>query len=134
MIKRLSHATIYVLDLEKAKKVYTEILGFKVHTDQKMDNGFRWLTITTEANPDQEIVLYEVREGNLDAEVVKLFRTILEKNAMGPGVLETDDINATYEALKSKGIEFTQPPQEQFYGREALFRDGCGNWFSLTQH
>jgi hypothetical protein len=21
-----------------------------------------------------------------------------------------------------------------FYGMEALFKDGCGNWFSLTEH
>ena len=22
---------------------------------------------------------------------------------------------------------------EEFYGIEAIFRDGCGNWFSLTE-
>ena len=27
-----------------------------------------------------------------------------------------------------------KPPTEEFYGIEALFKDGCGNWFSLTQH
>jgi catechol 2,3-dioxygenase-like lactoylglutathione lyase family enzyme len=135
MIKRLSHATIYVLDIEKASKVYTEIFGFKVHTDQVMENGFRWLTVTAPDNPDQEIVLYEVKEGgHLDAEISQHLRAILEKDAMGPGVLEVEDIHATYNELKSKGIEFMQEPTEQFYGIEALMKDGCGNWFSMTQH
>jgi len=35
--------------------------------------------------------------------------------------------------LKSKGIEFTKEPTQEFYGLEALFRDGCGNWFSLVE-
>jgi hypothetical protein len=35
---------------------------------------------------------------------------------------------------KGKGVEFVSPPQEQPYGAEAVFKDGCGNTFSLTQH
>ncbi|MGE5141039.1 MAG: VOC family protein [Rudaea sp.] len=53
---------------------------------------------------------------------------------MGGGVLETDDVQKTYEELESKGIEFPKPPTKEFYGIEAVFRDGCGNWFSLTEH
>ena len=52
-------------------------------------------------------------------------------NADGP--LETADIQKTYEELKAKGVEFTSPPKEQFYGIEATFKDAAGNWFSLTQ-
>ena len=36
MISRLSHATIYVKNQERAKKFYTEQLGFEVRTDQTM--------------------------------------------------------------------------------------------------
>jgi hypothetical protein len=39
----------------------------------------------------------------------------------------------TYHDLKAKGIEFTKEPTEEFYGIEAVFKDGCGSWFSLTQ-
>jgi len=35
--------------------------------------------------------------------------------------------------LKGKGVEFTKPPTEEFYGFEALFKDDSGNWFSLGQ-
>jgi catechol 2,3-dioxygenase-like lactoylglutathione lyase family enzyme len=52
MITRVSHITFFVLDQEKAYQFYVEKLGFKVNTDAKMENGFRWLTITL---PDQPI-------------------------------------------------------------------------------
>ena len=45
MISRLSHATIWVTDYDKALDFYTNKLGFEVRMDMKMDNGFRWLTV-----------------------------------------------------------------------------------------
>lgn len=45
--------------------------------------------------------------------MVNHLRAVLEKKAMGAGVLEAKDIYATYKALKSKGIEFLQEPKEQ---------------------
>ena len=36
------------------------------------------------------------------------------------------------EEFKAKGIELTEP-KEQFYGIECVVKDGCGNWFSMTQ-
>ena len=44
MITRVSHVTFFVLDQEKAREFYVDKLGFKVNTDVKMENGFRWLT------------------------------------------------------------------------------------------
>ena len=40
----------------------------------------------------------------------------------------------TYEELKAKGVQFAGPPEERFYGIEAIMKDGQGNWFSMTQH
>ena len=53
--------------------------------------------------------------------------------AFGAGVFETDDCQKTYDELVAKGVEFTQPPTEQFYGIEAMGKDNSGNWFSLVQ-
>lgn len=133
MITRLSHATIYVLDQEKAKHVYTEQLGFELDMDMTMDGGFRWLTVHSKADPGLNLLLYGVNSPNLDAAMAAHVRAILEKDQGAAGVLETDDCQRTYEELRGKGIEFNSPPQQQFYGVEATFKDGCGNWFSLTQ-
>ncbi len=135
MITKLSHATVYVLDQEKALRFYTEKLDFEVRTDVTMGD-FRWLTVGPKGQPDLEIILYAVKGhgGMMVEETIGHLRAILEKGLMGPGAFDTDDCRAAYEELKSKGVEFVSPPQEQPYGIEAIFKDGCGNWFSLTQH
>ncbi|WP_431216604.1 hypothetical protein ACQ86N_19620 [Puia sp. P3] len=40
---------------DKAYDFYVNKLGFKVNTDAKMDNGFRWLTVSPPQQPDLEI-------------------------------------------------------------------------------
>ncbi len=133
MISKLTHLTIYVLDQSAAHDVYVNKLGCKVHTDMTMEGGFRWLTVTPPDQPDVQIVLAEPNPPMFNDEQAKIVRGLLEANAMGGGVWATEDCHKDYEALKGKGIEFIKPPTEEFYGTEALFRDGCGNWFSLTQ-
>lgn len=128
--------SLFVLDQDKAFDFYVNKLGFKIHTDQKMDNGFRWLTITPPEQPELEIaVLAPLTPGAMgyDDETRKAFKLLLEKNAMGAGVLETPDCRATYEELKAKGVQFKGEPKEQFYGIEVIMSDGVGNWYSVTQ-
>lgn len=136
MITKLSHTTIWVLDYDKALDFYHNKLGFEVRTDMKMDNGFRWLTVSPKSQPDLELVLYvPMAIGDMmDEETVGHIRALLEKGKMSGGVFDTDDCRKTYEELKKKGVEFVQAPKENFYGVEALFKDNSGNWFSLTQH
>ena len=134
MITKLSHATLLVRDQKQAYDVYVNRLGFKVQTDMTMENGFRWLTISPPDQPGLEIVLAEPVEPMYSADLIPHVRALLEKDAMGGGVWEADDCQKTYEELKGKGIEFLKPPTKEFYGIEALFKDGCGNWFSLTEH
>ncbi len=135
MITRVSHITFFVLDQEKAYQFYVEKLGFKVNTDAKMENGFRWLTITPPDQPDLEIALLNPLGGGMsfDEETLGAFKVLLEKGALGAGVLHTPDCRASYEELKAKGVSFKSEPKEQFYGIEAILKDDLGNWFSMTQ-
>ena len=57
----------------------------------------------------------------------------LAKGAAGGLFFTTDDCRATYEELKSRGVEFTQEPTEQPYGLDAGFRDASGNHFRMMQ-
>jgi predicted enzyme related to lactoylglutathione lyase len=101
-----------------------------------MDNGMRWLTLNPPEQPDLEIVLMDASGdgGGMgwDAETQKALKLLLEKGVMGAGVLHAPDCRATYEELKAKGVNITEP-KEQFYGIECIVNDGCGNWFSMTQ-
>jgi predicted enzyme related to lactoylglutathione lyase len=47
--------------------------------------------------------------------------------------LETDDCDKAYAELSGRGVEFTEPPEDRPYGRDAGFRDPSGNSFRLTQ-
>ena len=134
MIKRMSHTTIYVNNQEEARKFYTEKLGFEVRTDATMDGGFRWLTLGLKDQPELEFALMEPKAGMLmDEETASQLRAIIAKGVLGAGVFDTDNCRATYEELKSRGVEFKGPPAERPYGIEALFKDNSGNWFSLTE-
>jgi catechol 2,3-dioxygenase-like lactoylglutathione lyase family enzyme len=134
MISKLSHVSIFVLDQDSAYNFYVNILGFKVHTDAPMGPGARWLTVTPPDQPDLEISLMAISEGMMfKKEAAETMRDLVKKGTFGFGVFECKDIYATYEELKSKGVEFTKTPKEEFYGIEALFKDDSGNWFSLGQ-
>ena len=63
MIQRLSVVTIWVLNQDEAYDFYVNKLGFKVNTDAKMDNGFRWLTVNPPGQPDLEIALMPTEPG-----------------------------------------------------------------------
>jgi catechol 2,3-dioxygenase-like lactoylglutathione lyase family enzyme len=134
MIRRLSHTTVYVLDQDEALKFYRDKMGFEVRTDATMDNGFRWLTVGPKAQPELEIVLMKVAEGPMcDAATARALRELVTKGAFGIGAFETDNCRATYAELKARGVEFKGPPEERFYGVEAVGKDNSGNWFSMTQ-
>lgn len=134
MINKLNHVSIFVLDQDSAFDFYVNKLGFKVHTDASMGPGKRWLTVTPPQQPDVEISLMAISAGMLfDEASAKAMRELVEKGTFGFGVFECDDLKATYEELTAKGVEFTKPPTEEFYGYEALFKDDSGNWFSLGQ-
>ncbi|MGZ5191864.1 MAG: VOC family protein [Flavisolibacter sp.] len=135
MVTKLSHTSIYVNDQDKAYDFYVNKLGFKVNTDAKMENGFRWLTVNPPDQPDLEVVLFPATSevNGFDQDVRDALKLLLDKGVMGAGVLETPDVMATYQELKAKGVQFKSEPKEQFYGVECIVTDGCGNWFSMTQ-
>lgn len=134
MIKRMSHATIFVNNQNEALEFYRDKLGFKVHTDAMVGDDFRWLTMCTEDEPNFEIILMEPKAGMLmDDETCQQLRAIMAKGVLGAGAFHTNDCRGTYAALKEKGVEFLSEPAERPYGIETVFRDNSGNWFSLTE-
>ena len=134
MITKLNHVSIFVIDQNSAYDFYVNKLGFKVHTDAEMGPGKRWLTVTPPEQPELEISLMAITAGMMfNEDSAAAMRDLVAKGTFGFGVFECNDLRATYEELKGKGVEFTKPPTEEFYGYEALFKDDSGNWFSLGQ-
>lgn len=134
MIQRLNHAVVYVLDQDESLKFYRDKLGFEVRTDATMDNGFRWVTVSPKTQPELEIVLMKIEVGPMcDSERASALKKLVADGAFCVGVFETSDCRATYKELVARGVEFTAPPEDKFYGVEAVGKDNSGNWFSMSQ-
>jgi catechol 2,3-dioxygenase-like lactoylglutathione lyase family enzyme len=134
MITKLNHVSIFVLDQDRAHDFYVNKLGFAVNTDASMGPGKRWLTVNPPEQPELEISLMAVDAGMMFNETsAAAMSELVRSGTFGFGVFECNDLNATYEELSAKGVEFKKPPTTEFYGYEAVFKDDSGNWFSLGE-
>ena len=114
MIRKMSHATIFVNNQEEALAFYRDKLGFTVHTDAMVGEDFRWLTSECPDQPDFEIILMEPKPGMLmDEATAAQLRAIMDKGVLGAGAFHTDDCRGTYEEMKGKGVQFfPNPPKD----------------------
>ena len=118
MIKGIKFLSVPVTDQDRALQFYTEKLGFTIRTDQPFDGKQRWIELGI-PGADTGLVLF-TPQGH--------------ENRIGSFVntsLWTDDIEATYEELKAKGVEFTAPPKKEPWGTFTIFKDPDGNSFVL---
>ena len=120
MIAGVSKVVIEVDDQARALEFWTEKLGFELHQDMPYGEE-RWVEIRT---PDKGLIL-----------VVSPRR---DDRPSAPDMLPTsnvffwcDDLGKTYDELRSRGVEFPQPPVELSFGWWSLFEDQDGNRFAL---
>jgi len=133
---RIANAQLWVNDQDEAVEFYTKKLGMEVRVDVTLPEmgGFRWLTVGPADQPDIAIVLMPVPDPPMiDAETAAKVRELMAKGVAGTIFLTTDDCQASYEELRSRGVEFVETPEERPYGIDAGFRDPSGNHFRLTQ-
>ncbi len=133
MIKKLSHATVYVLDQDRAKDFYVNKLGFECRDDARMGD-FRWLTVGPKTQPDVRLILMAIGSSPMMKEDhATQLRALVAAGALSGGVLVTDDLRRDYEALKARGVEFVRPPTQEPYGFASVFKDDSGNFFSFNE-
>jgi uncharacterized glyoxalase superfamily protein PhnB len=135
MIK-LANAQLWVHDQDEALAFYTEKLGMEVRADVTLPEmgDFRWLTVGPAGQPDVAIVLMAIPAAPImDPATADQVRDLMGKGFAGTIFLTTEDCQASYEELKARGVEFTEPPEERPYGTDSGFRDPSGNSFRLTQ-
>jgi catechol 2,3-dioxygenase-like lactoylglutathione lyase family enzyme len=132
MITGFALVCLNVGDLDEAKQFYVDVLGFEVGIDQVMDD-FRWLTVHAPGRPELPMMLVVPEPPVVEEPIAEQLQSLMARGYLGLGSLATDDCRATYEALKAKGVEFIEKPEERFYGVDAAFRDPFGNHWRLTQ-
>jgi predicted enzyme related to lactoylglutathione lyase len=136
MLKTLTNTQVWVHDQDEALAFYTEKLGMELREDVTVPEmgNFRWLSVGLPGQPDVAITLMAIPGPPVfEEETRKQIQELMAKGASGGLFFATDDCQATYEELKSRGVEFTQQPTEQPYGIDAGFRDQSGNHFRMAQ-
>ena len=119
MIKAIKFVSVPVSDQQRALDFYTQMLGFRVSTDQPFDDNQRWI----------ELGIGRSSSG------ISLFTPEGHENRIGTftGIsFVADDVMATHRELESKGVKFIQEPQQADWGTAAIFADPDGNQFVLS--
>jgi hypothetical protein len=95
---------------------------------------FRWLTVSPPQQPEVTVVLMAIPgEPVMDADTAAKVREVMGMGFAGTVFLVTDDCLAEAEALKARGVTFSEEPEERPYGIDCGFRDPSGNSIRLTQ-
>ena len=133
---KIANAQVWVHDQDEALAFYTEKLGMEIRNDVTLPElgDFRWLTVAPPGQEDFAIVLMAIPGPPVfDEETARQIEELMAKGVSGGVFLTTDDCQATYEELKARGVEFTEPPEQRPYGIDSGFRDPSGNSLRLTQ-
>ena len=120
--------SVLVNDQENAERVYTELLGFTKKADIPVGE-YRWLTVVSPAAPDGVELLLEPNV-HLAA---RAYQAAIYEDGVPATMFFVDDVQAEYERLRERGIEFTTPPTETEQMTFAVLDDTCGNLIQLVE-
>lgn len=132
MTQGVQVAGLYVHDQDEALQFYVERLGFRIHTDAR-NGDYRWLTVQHPDQPEFQLGLFRPQAPSVDDATAQGLLEAVAKGAMPPLVLVVEDCHAAYEAMRARGVEFTQEPIARYGSVDASFRDPSGNGWKLVQ-
>ena len=104
------------------------VLGFKKKKDIPLGDA-SWLTVVSPEQPDGTELLLEPSGHR----AVKPFRDALVEDGIPATSFAVDDVQAEFDRLRSKGVQFTQEPIEMGDVTTAVFDDTCGNLIQIVQ-
>ena len=118
--------SIVVDEYDSAIDHYTNDLGFTLIEDKELSPEKRWVVIAP-SNEGARILL---------AKASNEAQTAAIGNSTGGRVgffLYTANFSETFEAYRSRGIEFIETPRKEKYGQVVVFKDNYGNKWDLIE-
>ncbi len=125
---KIKLTTIYVNDQEKALHFYTDVLGF-VKKNDFSQGPYRWLTVASAEDPDGT----ELQLALNNNPAARTYQQAIFAQNQPAAMFFTDNLQADYERIKSRGAEFTMPPTDVTASKIAMVNDSCGNLVQLTE-
>lgn len=124
MINKIGKITIYVENQEEAKRFWIEKMNFIVKLEQPMGPKMKWLEVGPSEDEFTTFIIYEkniMKSQNPDA------------NLAHPNIiLSTDDIESTYNEMKSKDIQ-VEDLMIMPYGNMFKFKDQDNNEYLVRE-
>jgi serine phosphatase RsbU (regulator of sigma subunit)/predicted enzyme related to lactoylglutathione lyase len=120
---RIFFCTVFVRDQNRSLQFYLDQLGFSLVADNHFEGGGRWVAV---APPDGSAVLAIIapKPGEEGYDLIGRAKDI---------VFITEDVNATYEEWRKRGVRFHHSPHTPIWGGIfTSFEDVDGNSFSLV--
>ena len=125
---KIKVTSLYVDDQEKALRFYTEMLGF-VKKNDFSQGPYRWLTVASPEEPDGT----ELQLALNNNPAAKTYQQAIFQQGQPAAMFFTSDVQADYERMQTRGVEFTMPPTDVTASKIAMLKDTCGNLIQLTQ-
>ena len=122
MIRGVKLVSLPVRNQDVSLKFYTEKLGFKVATDQEFGQGQRWIELMI---PGSDVNVALFKPNGQESRVVRI-------GGFQPVTFWTDDVFATAEQMRKKGVELAAEPKKEVWGTMAKFKDPDGNEFLFS--
>lgn len=123
---RINLVSIFVEDIYKALRFYTEVLGFE---EKHVLSEIGYITVTSsESGNDIELLL----ESN-ENQVALTYQKSLYEQGIPIISFGCDDVEAEYRRLKALGVKFHLEPKKAFGALISVFEDGCGNLVQIAE-
>lgn len=114
---QVKYATIIVGDMEASIRFYKDVMGFDIDSEYN-------------PQPDTQIILMKGQGGAM----VELIKNTQYDTGFYSVGMDVEDLNATIEALKAKGVTITLGPIPTLVGSLAFTEDPNGVKIALIEH
>jgi catechol 2,3-dioxygenase-like lactoylglutathione lyase family enzyme len=124
----LAMVALVVDDYDHALEYYVGVLGFTLLEDTVLSRDQRWVVVAPDEGVAGARILLARARGEEQLAAVG--------SAAGGRVaffLHCDNFDATYERFLAAGVNFTELPRDEPWGRVVVFRDQYGNGWDLIE-
>lgn len=125
--------TLVVADYDEAIAFYTNVLGFKLVTDEALDGDGdsadkRWVVVSPSGSQHGCDLLLARAAGSDQRECIGA-----QTGGRVGFFLHTEDFRGDYERMQRLGVSFLETPRDEPYGTVVVFQDLYGNRWDLLQ-
>jgi catechol 2,3-dioxygenase-like lactoylglutathione lyase family enzyme len=119
--------TIVVDDYDIAISHYVTDLGFHLIEDTQIDTAKRWVVVS----PGQQGAKILLAKASTPEQISAIGNSTAGRVAF---FLYTDDFQNVYANYKNAGVEFTEEPRSETFGKVVVFKDAYGNKWDLIEN